>query len=99
MCNTDRGVLILYEWFDAMNSLNPKDYKELMNAIFRYQLYGEEPHEFKGKSAIVAAMILPYISRRIFSARAAKMGAQNRSAEADGRERIRRILEQAAKKS
>jgi len=99
MCNTDRGVLMLYEWFDAMSLLNPKDYKEMTNAIFRYQLYGEEPPEFKGKSAIVAAMIFPYIARRIYSARAAKAGAQSRSKEEEARERIRKILEQHAKES
>ena len=87
---------MLYEWFDAANSLNPKAYKEMMNAIFRYQLYGEEPPEFKGKSAIVAAMIFPYIARRIYSAKVAKSGAQNRSKEEEAKEKIRRILEQHA---
>ena len=87
---------MLYEWFDAMSSLNPKAYKEMMNAIFRYQLYGEEPPEFKGKSAIVAAMIFPYISRRISSARAAKLGVQNRSREYDAKQRLREMLDEYA---
>ena len=94
MCNTDRGVLMLYEWFDAMNSLNPKAYKEMMNAIFRYQLYGEDPPEFKGKSAIVAAMIFPYIARRIFSAKAAKMGVQSRSKQYEAKRRLDELLQQ-----
>ena len=47
MSQTDKGVLIFAEWFEAMEKLNSRDYKALMNAVYRYQLLGEEPPEFK----------------------------------------------------
>lgn len=75
MSQTDKGVLIFAEWFEAMSKLNSTDYKALMNAIYRYQILGEKPPEFKGKVGMVAAIILPYIERRIASAKSGKMGS------------------------
>ena len=92
MSNTDRGVLFLYEWLEAMECLNPKDYKAMFMAIWRYQLYGEEPPQFKGKSAIVGAVIFPYISRRISSARAARIGVQIRAEQNDARAGLDALL-------
>lgn len=92
MSNTDRGVLFLHEWYEAMECLNPKAYKEMMHAIWRYQLCGEEPPEFKGKSAIIAAMIFPYISRRISSARAAKIGIQTRVKQCDAKAKLAELM-------
>ena len=74
MSQTDKGVLIFSEWFDAMAKLNPREYKSLMNAIYRYQIHGEEPPEFQGKTDMVAAIIFPYIRRRITNASAGKKG-------------------------
>lgn len=78
MSNTDKGVLVFDEWFDAMSKLNPKEYKLLMEAIHRYQLHGEEPPEFKGKTALVAYIIFPYIRRRLSSAKGGKKAIASR---------------------
>lgn len=78
MGQTDKGVLMFSEWFEAMDKLNPKDYKALMNAIYRYQLCGEEPPEFKGKAGMVAAIVFPYIRRRLSTAKSGKKGSEAR---------------------
>ena len=78
MSQTDKGVLIFYEWFEAMDTLSPKCYKALMTAIFRYQLNGEKIPEFKGNSAILAAVIFPCLRRRLDSARGGKRTMQTR---------------------
>lgn len=78
MSYSDKGVLIFSEWFEAMDKLNPKDYKALMHAIYRYQMCGEEPHEFQGKSGMVAAIIFPYIGRRLAQSRGGKKASDAR---------------------
>lgn len=78
MSQTDKGVLIFFEWFEAMEHLDAKTYKSMMNAIYRYQLKGEKPPEFKGKASIVAAIIFPYIDRRITMSKAGKKGMRSR---------------------
>ena len=78
MGQTEKGVLIFNEWFEAMENLNPRDYKALMSAIYRYQAQGEEPPEFKGKVGIVSAMIFPCISRRLAQSKGGKMSAEKR---------------------
>ena len=57
MSQTDKGVLMFSEWLEAMSQLNPKAYKEMMNAIYLYQIKGIEPPEFKGKAQMVAAIV------------------------------------------
>lgn len=93
MSNSNRGVLFLYEWFEAMESLSPKEYKTMMNAIFRYQLYGEEPPEFKGKTALLSRIIFPYIGRRIMATRAARIGALKRTGEQNSRSELDKLLQ------
>ena len=96
MGQTDKGVLIFYEWFEAMDSLNPKCYKEMMRAIWRYQKNGEEPPEFTGKSAIVAAVVFPFLHRRINSAKAGKMSIIKQYDNCDLDPRIANILKKKA---
>lgn len=98
MSQTDRGVLMLYEWYRAMESLSPKDYKTMMSAIWHFQLEGQEPPEFKGKSAIAAAMIFPYIRRRREAARAGILGAQARFPEYDSKARLHEMIEKHMRK-
>lgn len=52
------------EWLEAMEYLSPKDYKAIVNAIYRYQLYDEAPPEFTGKAAMVGKIIFPCIAKR-----------------------------------
>ena len=92
MSQTDKGVLIFEEWFKAMDKLGANEYKKLMHAIYRYQLCGEEPPEFKGKSAIVADMIFPYITRRLAQARGGKRSAEKRGGQFSGNPIIDEIL-------
>ena len=84
---------MLYEWFDAIDTLSPKAYKEMMQAIWRYQLTGEEPHKFQGKSAIVAAVIFPYITRRRSASKAAKIGISTRVTPYDAKEKLAEYFE------
>ena len=54
LSQTDKGVLMYFEWFEAMSRLDPKTYKTMMNAIYCYQQKGEKPPEFKGKAQVAA---------------------------------------------
>lgn len=97
MSQTDKGVLIFSEWFEAMAKLNPREYKSLMNAIYRYQIHGEEPPVFQGKTDMVAAIIFPYIRRRKTNASAGKKGMAVRHGAYGINPIIDRILERRAK--
>ena len=92
MSYTDKGVLVFDEWFRAMERLGAYDYKKLMHAVYRYQLYGEEPPEFKGKAAIVADMMFPYIARRLAQAKGGKRSAEKRGGSCSGNPIIDDIL-------
>ena len=89
---TEKGVLIFGEWFEAMDKLNPKDYKALMNSIYRYQMKGEEPPEFKGKAGMVALIIFPYIGRRLAQSKGGKRSAEMRGGQFCGNPIIDEIL-------
>ena len=78
MSQTDKGILIFYEWLDAMEKLPPRQYKALLTAICRFQQRGEEPPEFQGNTALLASVIFPFLRRRCDKARAGRMGAYAR---------------------
>ena len=78
MSQTDKGILIFYEWLEAMEKLPPRQYKALLTAICRFQQRGEEPPEFQGNTAILASLIFPLLRRRYNSARAGRMSAYAR---------------------
>ena len=84
MSQTDKGVLIFDEWFEAMDHLGASDFKKLMIAIYRYQIFGEKPPEFKGKSALAASVIFPYITRRRALAKSGKLAAEKRYGQFSG---------------
>ena len=65
MGQVHKGVLIYNEWFEAMQDLSASDFKRILWAVYRYQIYGEKPMEFKGKAKPVATMIFPCIDRRL----------------------------------
>lgn len=78
MSNTDKGVLIYNEWFDAMDIVSPKDYKMLMTAIYNYQIFGTPPPEFKGSAKVIASMIFPCLDRRLKQSAGGKRGMSAR---------------------
>ena len=78
MSQTDKGVLIYNEWFESTNTLSGSEFKKLMFAVYRYQIYGKKPMKFKGKTAIVASMIFPSIDRRMACAAYGSAGAMKR---------------------
>lgn len=78
MSNTDKGVLIYNEWFDAMDIVSPKDYKMLMTAIYNYQIFGNPPPEFKGSAKVIASMIFPCLDRRLKQSAGGKRGMSAR---------------------
>ena len=78
MNQTDKGILIFYEWLDAMDALSAKQFKLLLTSICRYQQTGEEPPIFKGNTAILASMIFPLLRRRYEKARAGRAGVYAR---------------------
>lgn len=82
MSEIDKGVLIYNEWFDAMENLNPKDFKAFIYAMYNYQIHDVPPPEFKGMSAMMSSMIFPYIKRRKKQAAIGKLGAEARLARA-----------------
>lgn len=92
MSYTDKGVLMFEEWFRAMDKLSASDYKRLMHALYRYQLHGEEPPEFKGKAAIVADMMFPYIARRLAQAKGGRRSPERKSVSLSGNPIIDDIL-------
>lgn len=64
MSQNHQGILLFNEWIEAMEYLNPVDFKAVVMAITRYQLYDEEPPEFKGKAAMVSKIIFPCLEKR-----------------------------------
>ena len=61
----DSGVLILDGWFEAMQDIPPKQYKQLVNSIYLVQRKGAEIPEFEGKAALLAKVIFPHVCNRI----------------------------------
>ncbi len=80
MSDITKGVLIYNEWFEAMRSLNQKDYKTLINAIYNAQIHDLPPPEFTGRAGIVASMIFPCIERRKKQSGFGRAGAEARLA-------------------
>ena len=74
MSQTDKGVLLFYEWGDAMETLPATQFKSLILAMMRYQEKGIEPPQFQGHAASLAKVIFPYLRRRMDSSRAGRMG-------------------------
>ena len=78
MSKTETGVFLFNEWLEAMSDLPANDFKKLVCAIYDYQLYGKQPPEFKGKTAIVSTIVFPCVNRRVTACRAGKLGAKAR---------------------
>ena len=76
MSRIDKGVLIFNEWFEAMENISDRDCGRLVKAIYKYQVLGEEPPEFKGKAEILADVVFPCIDRRKKLSEAGKRGSQ-----------------------
>ena len=76
MSETDKGVLIYTEWFDAMENLSPKDFKAFIYAMYNYQIHDVPPPEFKGKSAMISSVVFPYIKRRKQQSARGKLGVE-----------------------
>ena len=99
MSQTDKGILIFYEWMDAMEKLPPKQYKALLTAICRFQQSGEEPPIFEGKSALLASIIFPFLRRRCDKARAGRMSAYARYGLDDESIKIQEIIQRRMNES
>ena len=78
MSQTERGVLIFSEWFEAMEDLKVTEFKRLIYAIYRLQIFGEEPPEFQEKAKMIASIIFPMIRRRMELAQYGSLGAAKR---------------------
>ena len=79
LSQTDKGVLMYFEWLEAMSSLDAKTYKSMMNAIWHCQQTGKKPPAVKGKARVAASIICPCIERRIALSKAGKRGAEKRN--------------------
>ena len=64
------------EWLEAMEKLSARDYKMLMNAMYKYQIYNEDPPIFQGKVEVLAKVIFPCLERRKKFCDAGKRGTQ-----------------------
>ena len=78
MGQTEKGVLIFSEWFEAMEDLKVTEFKRLIYAIYRLQIFGEEPPEFQEKAKMIASIIFPMIRRRMELAQYGSLGAAKR---------------------
>lgn len=83
MSTTEKGILIFNEWLEAISDLKGTDFKSLILAMYRFQSFGEEPPEFKGKSRGYAAIIFPQLRRRMELSRAGAEGAKKRLSNTD----------------
>jgi len=99
MSQTDKGILIFYEWLDAMEKLPPKQYKLLLSAICRYQQKGEEPTTFEGYTGALASIIFPFIRRRCDRARAGRMAMYARYGLDDDSIKIQEIIQRKIKEN
>ena len=78
MSRIDKGVLIFNEWFEAMENISDRDCGRLVKAIYKCQILGEEPPEFKGKIAVLANVVFPCIERRKKMSAAGKIAYQTK---------------------
>ena len=78
MSRIDKGVLIFNEWFEAMENISDRDCGRLVKAIYKYQVLGEKPPEFKGKIAVLANVVFPCIERRKKMSAAGKIAYQTK---------------------
>ena len=81
MSQAEKGVLVFNEWLEAMEKLCARDYKMLMNAMYKYQIYDEEPPIFQGKVEVLARVIFPCLERRKKLSKAGKRGTQIQATE------------------
>ena len=79
MSNTDKGILIFYEWIESILDLKLKDQREILKAMYEYQRFGKKPPEFSGPAKILARVIFPCIDRRIAGAVNGRRSAEARS--------------------
>ncbi|MBE6685021.1 MAG: hypothetical protein E7592_05165 [Ruminococcaceae bacterium] len=84
MSQSEKGVLVFNEWLEAMEKLSARDYKMLMNAMYKYQIYNEEPPIFQGKVEVLAKVIFPCLERRKKLSEAGKKGRHTRTKEREG---------------
>ena len=72
----NRGFLIFYDWMRALETLNPKDFKAVMMAMFNYQKDNIPPPEFSNKGKVIASFIFPQLERRKYLSEVGKKGAK-----------------------
>lgn len=74
--NKDKGFLFFYDWMPAFESLNPKDFKDMIIAMCNYQKDGTPPPEFSNKAKAIATFVFPHIDRRRHMSEIGKKGAE-----------------------
>lgn len=99
MSQTDKGILIFYEWLDAMEKLPPRQYKALLTAICRFQQRGEEPPVFEGYTGALASMIFPFLRRRCDRARAGRISMYARHGLDEESIQIQEIIQRKMKEN
>lgn len=72
----DKGFLIFYDWMPAFESLNPRDFKDMIIAMCNYQKDGTPPPEFSNKAKAIATFVFPHIDRRRHMSEIGKKGAE-----------------------
>ncbi|MBQ8408897.1 MAG: hypothetical protein IJY39_08545 [Clostridia bacterium] len=73
--NKLKGILLFYDWMEVLETLSAKDYKAIISAIYKYQMFGTPPPEFVGKAKTISAFIFPQIERRKHLSEYGMMGA------------------------
>ena len=62
--NTEKGMLLFYDWVDALKCLNPEEMKKMLLAMVEYHRDGTPPPEFEGEGAkMISHFIFPQLRR------------------------------------
>lgn len=61
--NNEKGILLFYDWFEALKCLKDEDLRKMLVAMIEYHRDNTPPPKFEGSAAIIASFIFPQIRR------------------------------------
>ena len=62
--NTEKGMLLFYDWIEALKCLNSEDFKQMLLAMVEYHRDGTPPPEFESEGAkMISHFVFPQLRR------------------------------------
>ena len=60
---TEKGMLLFYDWIEALNCLSGEDFKKMLLAMVEYHKEDTLPPQLEGTAGVIAHFIFPQIRR------------------------------------